>query len=132
LSVFDRILKKVREGLVLYTPVQEKEFKVKSVEPERIVFLAGITPIEVSKNCWNGIPNFLKGKGWVRIGAEHVVLEKLPIGTLERYLRENSVSDKSRESQGCYVAPLLEYLNIVEVYHGIPSKVRLKTSSTEK
>lgn len=125
MTIFDRILKEVRVGFVLYTPVQEKQFEVKAVEPERLVFFTGQTRIEVSKNCWNGVPNFLRGKGWVRIGAEHVVLEKLPIGSLERYLRENSINDKSKESQGSYVAPLLEHLKIVEVRRKRPSAVRL-------
>lgn len=124
--VFDRILKEIPEGLVLYTPVQRKQFKVKSKEPERLVFFTGKTNIEVSKACWNGIPDFLRGKGWVEIKAKHEDLDKLEEGTLERFLREHSIHDKSKESQGCYVAPLLEHLNIVEIYHGRPSKVRLK------
>ena len=107
LTVFDRILKQVPEGLVLYTPVQEKPFKVERKGPDRLVFLTGITNIEVSKDCWNGIPDFLICKGWVKIGAKHVVLKKLSAGTLERYLRENSFNDKSRESQGSYVTPCL-------------------------
>lgn len=125
--MFDRILKEVPVGLVLYTPVKRKPFRVERKESERLVFLAGITKIEVSKDCWNGIPDFLRGKGWVEIGAKHEVLEKLSVGTLERYLRKNSVNDKSRESQGSYAAPLLEHLKIVEVQHKRPSKVRLIT-----
>lgn len=127
LSLFDRILKEVPVGLVLYTPVQRKPFSVKCKEPDRIVFLVKKTKIEVSKDCWNGIPDFLRGKGWVKIGAKHEVLEKLSTGTLERYLRENSVNDKSRASQGSYVAPLLEHLKIVEVRHEKYSAVRLIT-----
>jgi hypothetical protein len=128
MSVFERIVKEIPEELVLHTPVQRKPFKVKSVEPERerLVFFVGKTNIEVSKTCWNGIPDFLRGKGWVEIRAKHEGLEKLDEGTLERYLREHSIHDKSRESQGCYVASLLEHLNIVEVDHRRPSKLRLK------
>ena len=124
--VFDRILNEVPVGLVLRTPVQGKKFKVVAKEPERLVFLAGITHIEVSKDCWNGVPDFLKGKGWVEIRAEHVVLEKLREGSFERYLREHSVNDKSRESQACYVVPLLEHIGIVEIDPSPPSRVRLK------
>jgi hypothetical protein len=126
MSVFERIQKEIHEGLILYTPVQRREFVVKRVEVDRLVFFVGKTNIEVSKDCWNGIPNFLKDKDWVTIGALHETLDKIPSGTLERYLRENSTNDKSKESQGCYVVSLLEHLKIVEVYHGRPSQIRLK------
>lgn len=134
MSVFDRILKEVPEGLVLYTPVKRKRFVVKSIESkrERMVFLAGTTPIEVSKKCWNGVPDFLRGKGWVEIRPEHVVLDKLREGSFEKYLRENSLDDTTRESQGSYAVPLLKYLDIVEVNPSPPSRIRLKQSSTEK
>lgn len=125
MSVFERITREIHNGLVLYTPVQRKLFTVKSVEPDRLVFLVGKTDIKVSRACWNGIPNFLKGNDWVKIGAKHEVTVKVEIGTLERYLRECSIS-KSKQSQGSYVASLLEHIKIVEVDHGRPSRVRLK------
>lgn len=127
LDVFDKILSKVPEGLVLYTPVLNRPFIVERKDSAQLVFLTGKTNIEVSRKCWNKIPAFLRGKGWVKIGAKHAVLKKLPEGTLERFLRENSFSDKSKGSQGCYVAPLLEYLGIVAVRHSRPSAVKLIT-----
>ena len=127
--MFDRIQKEIPKGLLLYTPVLRSKFEVKSIEPERLVFLAGKTNIEVSRTCWNGITDFLEGKDWVRIGALHDTLEKIPEGTLERYLRENSSKDKSKESQASYVASLLEHLGIAEVHHGRPSQIRLKAQN---
>jgi hypothetical protein len=90
-----------------------------------VVFFVRKTNIEVSKQCWDGIPDFLKNKGWVLIGANHVVTDELDEGTLEKYLRKCTKS-KSKHSQGSYVAPLLEHLGIVEVDHQRPSKVRLR------
>ena len=127
MSLFDKILKEVPVGLELYTPVRRKPFRVEHKEYERLVFVVKNTKIEVSKDCWNGIPEFLKGRGWVPIGAKHEVLENLSHGTLERYLRENSVKDKSKASQGCYVVPLLEHLKIVEVRYNRRSEVKLIT-----
>lgn len=82
------------------------------------------TEIKVSKTCWNGIPDFLKGKEWVKIGAKHEVSASVDDFTLEKYLRK-CTSSKSKQSQGIYVASLLEYLKVVEVDHSRPSKVRL-------
>ena len=126
MSIFNKILSEVPDGLVLYTPVNKKPFQVLRKEQNQIVFLVKKTKITVSKECLNGIPLFLKNKGWVKIGARHDVLKKVRKGTLERYLRENSTTNK-RSSKGTYVVPLLEYLNIVQVIHKKPSAVKLRT-----
>ena len=115
MSVYERILKEIHNGMTLYTPVFRNEFKVKSVDVDKVVFFAGKTNIQVSKRCWDRIPDFLKKQGgWVKIGALHEITEKVEIGTLERFLGE---CDKRQTSAGCYVASLLEYLKIVEVDH---------------
>jgi hypothetical protein len=124
MSVYERIIKEIHCGMVFYTPVQSKPFKVKSVNADGVVFLARKTNIEVSIQCWNGIPDFLKNKGWVLIGAKHIVTANLDEGTLEKYLRKCTKS-KSKHSQGSYVAPLLEHLKIVKVKHTKPSAVKL-------
>lgn len=125
LSLFDRITKEVDAGLRLKTPVQMCPFIVNSVAPDKVVFLVRKTYIEVSKDCWNGIIGFLKGKDWVDIGANHVITSNLVEGTLEKYLRK-CTKTKSKHSAGSYVAPLLEHLGIVVVDHQRPSKVKLK------
>lgn len=84
MTLFERIQKEIPDGLVLKTPVVGKRFKVKSIESERLVFFVGTkTKIKVSKACWNGIPDFLKGKDWVKIGAKHGVTTKVEEGTLK-------------------------------------------------
>jgi hypothetical protein len=128
MSVFERILKEIHEGQILYTPVRNKAFTVKSLKTEKIVFTVGKkkTKIIVPKDCWNGIPIFLNGKDWVKIGAKHESTEHVLFGTLERCLDE--CPDKNSESAGSYVASVLEYLKIVEVDPKRPSKIRLLKS----
>jgi hypothetical protein len=125
MSVFERITKEIHSGMVLYTPVHNKPFTVKSVDTEKLVFFVGTkTKIEVPKACWNGIPDFLRGRDWVMIGAKHESTDKVLIGSLERYLDE--CPNKTSASASEYVAPVLEHLKIVDVYHHRPSKIRLK------
>jgi hypothetical protein len=68
----------------------------------------------------------------VEISPEHVVLEKLRDGSFEKYLREHSITDKSKESQVAIAVPFLEYLGIVEVNPQKPSKLRLKKFNLAK
>jgi hypothetical protein len=124
MSVFERILKEVRPGLELGTPYADERFTVKAVKLDRVVFFIKNIEIPVSKDSLNGIPKFLRNKGWVRIGAAHIHSDKLPTGTLEKYLRDTTPS-KSKHSQASYVAPLLKYLKIVEIDYCKPTKIRL-------
>ncbi|WNZ29549.1 MAG: hypothetical protein IAX21_01365 [Candidatus Bathyarchaeota archaeon] len=126
MSVFDKILTEAPEGLILFTPVRYNPFKLLHKQPEQIIFMVKKTKIKVTKESLNGIPDFLKNKGWVKIGAKHDSLNKIKKGSLERYLRENSATNK-RSSQGSYVAPLLEHLSIIQVIHKKPSAIKLKT-----
>jgi hypothetical protein len=124
MTVFERIRKEIHAGMVLYTPVQNKSFKVESVDSEKLVFFVGAkTKIEVPKACWNGIPDFLRGRDGVRIGAKHECTRKVLRGSLERYLDE--CPNKTSASAGSYVASVLGHLKIVEVDPHRPSKVRL-------
>ena len=127
LSLFERITNEVCSGLKLKTPVQRCPFVVDSVEPDKVVFFARKTHIEVSKGCWDGLLDFLKDGRWVLIGGKHEVTANIDIGTLEKYLRNCTIS-KTKHSQARYVASLLEYLGIIEVDHYPPSKVRLITN----
>ena len=47
----------------------KKPFKIKNVTPEMLAFFVGEkTSINIPRDCWNSITDFLKGKGWVKIG----------------------------------------------------------------
>ncbi|MCL5877991.1 MAG: hypothetical protein M1540_09295 [Candidatus Bathyarchaeota archaeon] len=124
MSVFDKIIREVKPGLKFKTPALGKQFTVKSVESDKIVFFIRTMEIEVSKESLNGIPDFLKEKKWVKIGAKHEATWNVDDFTLEKYLRKTTKS-KSKHSQASYVAPLLEYLKIVEVDHTRPTQIRL-------
>jgi hypothetical protein len=121
MSVFERIMKEIHSGMVLYTPVDRHSFKI-FFDKEKVVFFVGAkTRIKIPRACWDGIPDFLSGKGWVNIGARHNVA---PRGSFEEYL--DTCEGKSHASGASYVVPVLEYLKIVEVDHNRPSKVKLK------
>ena len=124
MSVFERITKEMRSGMVLYTPVRRKQFIVDSIDAEKLVFRVGTkTPIRIPKVCWDDIPNFLRGRGWVEIRPKHDVA---PRGSFGEYLDTFWEEGKTHASAAEYVVPVLEHLGIVEVDHSAPSKVRLK------
>jgi len=125
MSVFERITKEIHSGMILFTPVMRSRFTVDSVKADRLVFSVGSSRrIPVPKACWDEIPNFLRGKDWVKIGQKHDVAER---GTFEEYLdTHQNPLQHTHPSWGSYVVPVLEHLKIVEVDHNRPSKVRLR------
>jgi hypothetical protein len=124
MSVFERITRDIHSGMILSTPVKRKPFKIKSVESDKLVFFVGAkTLIPIPKAIWNDIPNFLRGQGWVRIGAKYDVA---PRRTLQEYIDLHPSRGTQHSSDANYVASVLEYLKIVDVRHSQPSEVRLK------
>jgi hypothetical protein len=124
MSVFEKVTKEIRAGMALRTPVSNAPFTIDSIDAKHVVFFVGAkTRIKIPRACWDGIPNFLRGKGWVKIGAKHDVA---PSGTFEEYLDRYWSEGKSHASGASYVVPVLEHLEIVEVDHRIPSKIKLK------
>lgn len=122
MSVFEKVTREIHSGMVLYTPVRRARFTIYSFDKERVVFFVGSkTRIIIPRACWDGIPNFLKGKDWVKIGAKHDIA---PVGSFEEYL--DTCEGKSHASGASYVVPVLEHLEIVEVNHRRPSQIRLK------
>ena len=113
MSVFERIKSEIPSGTVFYTPVQRVKFKV-YVEADRTVFSVGAKPslLPVPRDCWDGIPVFLSGRGWVRIGANK---GQAPKDSLQEY--DDTFHSKGKPSQfeANYVASVLEHLRIVEI-----------------
>jgi hypothetical protein len=96
-----------------------KRFLIEEVSNSGVTLVLGKgwrTPIPA--DCWNGITTFLRGKGWVEIGAVHGLSRP---GTLEAYI-DNFIS----RSASNYVAAVLEHVGLVEIDRQRPSKVRLK------
>ena len=76
MSEFERIMKEMHSGLVLYTPVKKVLFRIDSIDPEKLVFSVGAkTTIPIPRRCFDGIPQFLRGKGWVKIGPGYNVAQ---------------------------------------------------------
>ena len=112
------------QKLIIYTPVKRKPFKIKSVEPDKLVFFVGSkTLIPIPKAIWNDIPNFLRGRGWVSIGARY---DTAPRMTLQEYIDHHPSSGTQHSSDANYVASVLEYLKIVDAKHSQISAVKLK------
>lgn len=115
----DRILRTISSGIVLTTPSGRATFKVEKVSPEGVLMRVGAGwPIRVPADCWEGIPEFLRGRGWILIGATH---GEPPSGSLDDYLQRftHGVSAAS------YVVPILEKILSVQVRRKKPGKVRL-------
>jgi len=122
MSVFERITKEIRSGTVLSTPVQKVQFVV-FVETDRVVFHVGEkTKITIPRVCWDGIPSFLRGKGWMLVGPRYDVA---PRGSLQEYLDRFWSQGKSHSSDANYVASVLQHLGIAEVDTTRPSRIRL-------
>ncbi len=71
----------------------------------------------VHADCWNGIPDFLRGRGWVRIGATH---SSSGNETLQSYL-----DGRADWYTASYVASVLVHAGIAEVDAGTPNKIML-------
>lgn len=124
MSVFERITREMHAGMILYTPVKRKPFKIESVKPDKLVFFVGTkTLIPIPIAIWNDIPNFLIGKGWVRIGARYDTAQKR---TLQEYIDQHPSRGTQHSSDANYVASVLEYLKIVDVKHSQNSEIKLK------
>lgn len=124
MSVFEKIVKEIHVGMTFRTPVKDISFTIDSIGANRVVFFVGAkTRIPIPEAIWNGIPNFLRGKGWVKIGAGYNVAPKR---TLQEYIDQHPSRGTQHSSDANYIASILEYLNIVEVKHSQTSEIRLK------
>lgn len=126
MSVIIEITKRVRIGDVLQTPSGRSRFEIHHINADRVVIRVGKkgTMVAIPSSCFEGAPDFLRGKGWVRIGATHGVAHE---GTLDRYLQSLSHGT----SVASYVASILERASIVEIARKRPAKIRLRASSTD-
>ncbi len=110
----------VRAGARLPTPTGRAVFVVHELNPTGIVLLLGPkrawTPL--SWECLEGIPEFLRGHTWVRVGANRDVHGNP--GTLDEYLK-----GCMKRQTADYVAVVLERAGIVELDRDLPARVRL-------
>jgi hypothetical protein len=100
-----------------------EQFNVTHVDSEKVLIVTGKKPsiLKIPASALEETPDFLRGKGWLRIGATHENSEE---STLDSFLKRFS----SGTSWASYVAPLLELAEIVDLDRKRPAKIRLKTS----
>ena len=117
MSVMTRITRKIRNlPHSLETP-SGKQFKIIHTDSEKVLIEAGRTPctIKILASALEEAPNFLRGKGWVKIGPAQENSDEPSLDTLAR-------------TRAPYVAPLLELAAIAEIDRNRPAKIRLKAS----
>ena len=117
------ITSNIHPGDKLHTPAQGAEFEVTQIDGDGIVLLLGKkqawTPLRW--DCLEGVPVFLRGKGWVDIGSKFDT--SADPSTLDGYLK-NCIK---RATAG-WVAVVLERSGVVEIDRGRPARVRLSRS----
>lgn len=111
----------VSPGTRLPTPTGRAMFVVHELRQQGLVLLLGEkeawTPL--SWECLEGIGEFLRGRGWVRVGAIRDV-QGDPT-TLDGYLKKCI-----KRQTADYVAVVLERAGLVELDRERPARVRLR------
>ena len=105
----------------LVTAARGAPFVLKAIRRDGLVILLGRqeahTPI--TWECLEGVPNFLRGRGWVRIGSRFET--DADPGTLDEYMK----GCIKRATAG-WIAAFLEGAGVVEIFRGRPTRVRLR------
>jgi hypothetical protein len=111
---------RISPGIRLPTPTGRATFIVHELNPRGIVLLLGPkqarTPL--SWDCLEGIPDVLRNRGWVRIGANRDVAGNP--GTLDAYLK-----GCLKRQTADYVEVVLERADLVELDRDSPARIRL-------
>lgn len=119
-SVEQAVRAAIHDGEQLSTPGKAAPFWVGPLGEQSLVLLLGTkrawTPIRWS--CLEGVPEFLRGRGWVPIGS--VFASEGPAGTLDGYLK----TCLKRATAG-WVAVVLERAGVVDIDRERPARVRL-------
>jgi hypothetical protein len=124
MSLFDRVRKEIPAGTVFLTPVKRCRNRI-DYENDNVVFFKDTNKKPFSKTprvCWDGIPEFLKNKGWVKIGANYGTAQQ---GSLQEYIDRFHSQGKTHSSEANDIASILERLGIIEIDRNRPAKIRL-------
>lgn len=125
MSLFDRVRREIPCGTVFYTPVKRCQHRI-DYENDEVLFFKEDKKKPFSKTpkiCWDGIPEFLKNEGWVKIGARFGIAPK---GSFQEYIDQFHPQGKTSSSEANDIASILERLGVVEIDRKIPSRIRLK------
>jgi len=96
---------------------------VARLDPQHLVLLLGRNEVwtPISWTCLEGVPDFLRGRGWVVIGSKYVTSGDPD--TLDGYLK-----DFIKRATAGWVAAVLEHAGVVEIDRGRPARVRLTST----
>jgi len=108
-------------GDTLATPVRGAGFVVERIDDVGLVLLLGQGGwwTRLTWGCLEGIPPYIAGRGWVRIGSKYEI--SADPGTLDAYLKEHV-----KRATASWVAAVLERAGIVEIDRTPPASVRLR------
>ena len=122
ISIIIKITSMIPIGSVLKTPSGRASFTIHHIDNSRVMIRTGKqgSIISIPAQCFEDTPNYLKNKGWIRIGAIHGYSEE---ETLDKFVK----SYTKGTSAASYVAPILEMCNILEIVRGRPAEVKLIT-----
>ena len=106
-------------GAALPTPTGRATFIVEEIGPTALVLLFGPkrTRTAFSWSCLEGIPDFLRTRGWTRIGANRDVQgdQQAFDGYLKRHVKRQTAD---------YIAVVLERAGLVELDRERPARIR--------
>lgn len=110
----------ITPGATLRTAARGAPFVVERIDSNGMVLLLGATNVPTSFDwrCLEGIPSFLRGKGWVEVGSRYGPAET---GTLHDYM----LGCVNRATAN-WIAKVLEVAGVVELDGGRPLRVRLR------
>jgi len=123
MSVMIKITQKISSSRYSLETPSGKQFKVVHIDGEKVLIETGRKPttLKIPASALEKSPNFLRGKGWVRIGSVHELSNETSLDTfLKKFSHGTSLAS--------YVAPLLELAEIAEIDRSRPAKIRLTTS----
>ena len=114
------ISRHLRTGEVLKTPSGRASFKIYHIDPSKVTVHVGSKPhsIKIPAQCFEDVPNFLKRRGWVKIGATH---QNTSEDTFDNFVKKYTYGT----SAASYVVPILERCKVIRVDRKRPAKIQM-------
>jgi hypothetical protein len=109
----------LRSGEVLPTPTGTATFTVDQIDADGLSLLFGPkkTRTLLTWPCLEGVPGYLRGQGWVLVGANRDVNSDYGLdGYLKSWIKRQTAN---------YVAVVLERAGVLELDRERPARVRL-------
>ena len=115
-----RVTSSVRDGVRYKTPSGSASFEIFHIDTNKVVIKIGRkgTLVTIPTQCFEDAPNYLRGKGWVKMYAD------------QGRRREETFDDfvkkyVSRYKAASYIAAILEKSGIVKIDSQPPRRITL-------